>query len=956
MAILNVKLSKYIVKEPDEPISNFTNFKVGQKITAIQFNTKTTPNFSKMKNESLIFAKSLDLENRFGLEYSNITLNGKSGNVLVIIDLKGSIETNIYGGSYIVYSEIDGKKDNLTIVKGWNTELLDENGIYKPHNEYEISELNLPDNWNGQVVGAVESQEYLQGMTSLKTNQIIGGFDFGNVQNGETSQAMEEFLKTLSYKDGRFDIVEMENSNINNKVLLSAFEDNRKNHALIFGVYGGEYNVLYSDSNSSEFGERGWQNLIDGKAGLQSTNEIIIKSIANLKTSWNGVLIGAVENAIELQTNGTKLENIILNEQQFVGDSSQNARYTVIDNPVLYSNGEEVKYTDDITANFEITFSNENGTFTENATININEHADNNIGNNKYIYFTIAEYDTENLKDELQIWIAFNCSGVDFSQDELFYDADKTLILVMGEMDTILEAKLVQANKIYVEPIEPVDIYLDEPITVQANGLQDLEGMAKVRFTPTATATYSLTSNSEYDTYGYLYDSNGNIIASDDDSAGNGNFKITQELVAGETYIYAVRFYDANKIGEMELLLTKAVADLTPFEVGQTIKGFKFDTSKQPDLSQILGEELMALLINYDSYLDNSGSGYALIADMSAIGGSELAGKRVIWCRRGTSDDFVYCEEEFTFNGTTYNQGWNYNVLDENGEYNFDRLKIVAGVGSYNNWNGVIIGANVLQGTTLLGVALQDIANFGAGLVVDMPLKDINGNPLEPKGCNVDANINYHSYNFRLMFTNKNLNGENLPIYVGMFESAENEDVEFGIITYCGGIDNNVPIYDTTKAFLYCRIDGSFVEECYINDVTQKHLEKLQDGETLIGISFDTTYTREEIVKLFENIYGESSFTDTGEIHDLITTTDGYRLYVSTIKYNGNNEVRIINELNGVDDVHNTLIYTSNDFANMYEGWHNIGDNGYVQLNGVTISALNYADRWNGLFIGKEEE
>ncbi len=81
------------------------------------------------------------------------------------------------------------------------------------------------------------------------------------------------------------------------------------------------------------------------------------------------------------------------------------------------------------------------------------------------------------------------------------------------------------------------------------------EGETKIyTITPTEDGTWIFTSASEYDTYGYLYDAEGNEITHNDDGGYSANFKIVYELKAGETYTVRVRWYSSGRAGIMALL------------------------------------------------------------------------------------------------------------------------------------------------------------------------------------------------------------------------------------------------------------------------------------------------------------------------------------------------------------------------------------------------------------------
>ncbi len=81
--------------------------------------------------------------------------------------------------------------------------------------------------------------------------------------------------------------------------------------------------------------------------------------------------------------------------------------------------------------------------------------------------------------------------------------------------------------------------------------------------TPTEDGVWSFTSFANDDTRAYLYDSEGNTLASDDDGGYNSNFRITYELKAGETYTIMVSWYSSNDAGDVPLLFGTApvVAD-----------------------------------------------------------------------------------------------------------------------------------------------------------------------------------------------------------------------------------------------------------------------------------------------------------------------------------------------------------------------------------------------------------
>ena len=76
-----------------------------------------------------------------------------------------------------------------------------------------------------------------------------------------------------------------------------------------------------------------------------------------------------------------------------------------------------------------------------------------------------------------------------------------------------------------------------------------------IAFTPLVSGNYVFYSNTSNDVLVSLYDSDLNIIGSDDDSGTDRNFRLESYLDAGEKYIYAVDFFDKSQTGELEVIL-----------------------------------------------------------------------------------------------------------------------------------------------------------------------------------------------------------------------------------------------------------------------------------------------------------------------------------------------------------------------------------------------------------------
>jgi|GEM_PF-2766208 len=72
-------------------------------------------------------------------------------------------------------------------------------------------------------------------------------------------------------------------------------------------------------------------------------------------------------------------------------------------------------------------------------------------------------------------------------------------------------------------------------------------------FTPGANGNYTFTSIGNTDLYGELRDSSGNLLASDDDSAGGRQFQMTSNLSGGTTYYLKTRHYSSSGTGAYQV-------------------------------------------------------------------------------------------------------------------------------------------------------------------------------------------------------------------------------------------------------------------------------------------------------------------------------------------------------------------------------------------------------------------
>ena len=103
-------------------------------------------------------------------------------------------------------------------------------------------------------------------------------------------------------------------------------------------------------------------------------------------------------------------------------------------------------------------------------------------------------------------------------------------------------------------------------------------------FTPQSSGNYVFSSDSNRDTYGYLYDSDMNEITSDDDSGANFNFSISYNFEAGITYIFGCKYLSSSDTGSFDVsLIENPVASISytpikPKELFENVGGY-WDTN-----------------------------------------------------------------------------------------------------------------------------------------------------------------------------------------------------------------------------------------------------------------------------------------------------------------------------------------------------------------------------------------
>lgn len=95
----------------------------------------------------------------------------------------------------------------------------------------------------------------------------------------------------------------------------------------------------------------------------------------------------------------------------------------------------------------------------------------------------------------------------------------------------------------------------DEDVTVDLN---QNDPYAYFYFTPEEDGYYVFYSESNNDTYGYIFDANLNQLNSDDDSGDGSNFRVGYQMEAGTTYILQARFYSKSTNGSFNVIIKKS--------------------------------------------------------------------------------------------------------------------------------------------------------------------------------------------------------------------------------------------------------------------------------------------------------------------------------------------------------------------------------------------------------------
>ena len=108
------------------------------------------------------------------------------------------------------------------------------------------------------------------------------------------------------------------------------------------------------------------------------------------------------------------------------------------------------------------------------------------------------------------------------------------------DTDGSITWKSFESSPSYVDAVDTAQ-EIGSTGTEYTASIEEEGGYAYLRFTPAETAYYNVYTTGEYDVYAYLYNSNWECMAEDDDSADGINASITTLLEADTTYYIVIR-------------------------------------------------------------------------------------------------------------------------------------------------------------------------------------------------------------------------------------------------------------------------------------------------------------------------------------------------------------------------------------------------------------------------------
>lgn len=131
-------------------------------------------------------------------------------------------------------------------------------------------------------------------MTPFVADQTITGVDFGNAQNGDTSDVINSLLTGLAGQYSGDGIYTLLGRSDGGGIIIFAV-DLSKYNGTGYGIVVGETIVYATEANPDGDIQTtvGFQNITDGKVMLPESTQVGEPDAATAST-WNGIIMGAV--------------------------------------------------------------------------------------------------------------------------------------------------------------------------------------------------------------------------------------------------------------------------------------------------------------------------------------------------------------------------------------------------------------------------------------------------------------------------------------------------------------------------------------------------------------------------------------------------------------------------------------------------------------------------------------
>ena len=145
-------------------------------------------------------------------------------------------------------------------------------------------------------------------------------------------------------------------------------------------------------------------------------------------------------------------------------------------------------------------------------------------------------------------------------------------------------------------------------IEMNTNISVDIDGMTErvYDFVPTVSGNVTITTTGNVDTFGYLYNAQGDFLASDDDSGNGGiNFQLIYNVTAGEKYTVKVRGYSEKTSGTTKLSLAGSTV---PADGGTALETKRLEITFGSEFSLPVPTERIGY--TFEGWYDASGKQY----------------------------------------------------------------------------------------------------------------------------------------------------------------------------------------------------------------------------------------------------------------------------------------------------------------------------------------------------------